>query len=290
VQFFTVCPEVRIGLGTPRKTLRLVSEKNELRLVQPAINRDVTEEMHSFADSFLDSLPDVDGFILKSRSPTSAVKDARIYAGTEQGSAVIAKGPGLFGRAVLTRFPHLAIEDEGRLRNPRIKEHFLTKLFTLASFRETKAAHAFRELLEFHSENKLLLKAYHQREAKVLGRIVASKEGKPLERMIGEYQQHLYSALKRPPRCGSNVNIMTNAMGYFSERLSKEEKAFFLDSLQKYRNGMLPLSVNVSILRLWIEKHKEDYLMRQTFFEPYPQELMDIDAMTVYCDGKDYWK
>ncbi|UCE95343.1 MAG: DUF1722 domain-containing protein [Candidatus Bathyarchaeota archaeon] len=67
-------------------------------------------------------------------------------------------------------------------------------------------------------------------------------------------------------------------------------RARILDSLQKYKNGIVPLSVNISILRLWIEKFKEDYLLKQTFFESYPQQLMNIDALTVYCDGKDYWK
>jgi len=30
--------------------------------------------------------------------------------------------------------------------------------------------------------------------------------------------------------------------------------------------------------------------MNQTFFEPYPEELKDIDALAIYYDGKDYWK
>jgi uncharacterized protein YbgA (DUF1722 family)/uncharacterized protein YbbK (DUF523 family) len=290
VQFITICPEVEIGLGTPRNTLRLVAFNGESRLLQPATNRDVTEKMRSFANAFLNSLPEVDGFILKSRSPTSAFKDARVYSSAEKGSAVVSKGPGLFGHAVLQRFPHLAIEDEGRLRNPRIKEHFLTKLFTLAGFRKTKATGVFGPLVQFHSENKLLLRAYNQNEARALGRIVGRGKSRSFDGAIREYQQRLFKALERPPRCGSNLYVMKNAMGHFSSKLSREEKAFFLDSLHKYKKGELPLSVNISILRLWIEKHKEDYLMEQTFFKPYPQELMDIDTMTIYCDGKDYWK
>ncbi|NIQ05425.1 MAG: DUF523 domain-containing protein, partial [Candidatus Korarchaeota archaeon] len=113
VDFIPVCPEVEIGLGTPRNTLRIVSVDTELRLVQPATGLDVTEKMRSFADDFLNSLPEVDGFILKNRSPTSAFKDARVYSSAKRGSAVISKGPGLFGNAVLQRFPYLAIEDEG---------------------------------------------------------------------------------------------------------------------------------------------------------------------------------
>jgi uncharacterized protein YbgA (DUF1722 family)/uncharacterized protein YbbK (DUF523 family) len=289
VKFITVCPEVEIGLDIPRKPLRLVFIDGETRLVQPATNLDLTEKMQSFAASFLKSLPEVDGFLLKNRSPTSAFRDARVYSGGNPGAAVVAKGPGLFGSAVLQEFPYLAIEDEGRLRNPRIKEHFLTKLFALAAFRETREANSHKALVEFHSKSELLLEAYNQKETRALGRIVARKE-KPEDLTISDYQRHLLHALERPPRCGSNVKVMMKVMHHFAEKLSKEEKAFFLDSLKKYRNGLLPSSVNISILLLWLRKFKAKHLLKQTFFKPYPQELMDIEAMTAYCDGKDYWK
>lgn len=290
VEFIPVCPEVEIGLGVPRHPIRIVQLNGELRLIQPKTNLDLTEKMRSFAYSFLDSLEDIDGFILKSRSPTSAIRDAKIYPTTEKKVAPTLKGPGFFAAAVLERLSNLAIEDEGRLRNPRIKEHFLTKLFTLAAFREVKTSESLRTLVKFHSENKLLFKTYNQKESRILGKIVANQKKKKFPEIIRDYEEHLNETLKRPPRCGSNINVMMNAMGYFSDKLSKEEKKFFLDSLEKYRTGKLPLSVITSLLKLWIIKFKEEYLIKQTIFEPYPKELIDIETMTAYCDGKEYWK
>ncbi len=290
VDFIPVCPEVEIGLGTPRDPLRIVTLDEEQRLFQPATNLDLTDKMKAFAHSFLDSLPDVDGFILKSRSPTSALKDAKVYPSANRKVSPISKGPGFFGRAVLQRFSDLAVEDEGRLRNPRIKEHFLTKLFTIASFREVKASDSLNNLVGFHSKNKLLLKTYNPKELGKLGKIVANPKSKTFTETIRDYEQHFFEALRKPPRCGSNINALMNAMGYFSNRLSKEEKSFFLDSLEDYRAGKLPFSVNIGIFKAWMIRFKEDYLAMQTLFEPYPEDLMDIDAMTTYCDGKDYWK
>ncbi len=290
VDFVPICPEVEIGLGVPRDPIRIVRLKGELRLIQPATNFDLTEKMRSFAYSFLDSLQEVDGFILKSRSPTSAIRDAKIYPSIEKKVAPIAKGPGFFAAPVLERFRHLAIEDEGRLRNPRIKEYFLTKLFTLANFRKVKTSNSLRNFVRFHSENKLLLKTHSQKETRILGGIVANQQGEAFDEMVADYEKHLFKALKVAPRCGSTINVMMNALGYFSDKLSKKEKTFFLDLLKKYRAGKLPLSVSTGILKSWIIRFKEDYLMNQSFFEPYPEELVDVDAMTVYCDGKDYWK
>lgn len=285
-----VCPEVSIGLGVPRDPLRLVQVRGRPRLVQPSTGLDVTGQMEGFIKSFFDSLPEVDGFILKSRSPTSAIRDAKIYPNPKKNAAPLRRGPGVFGAAVLNSFPHLAIEDEGRLRNPRIREHFLTKIFALAGFREVKSSGSVRSLVTFHTENKLLLKAHSQKHLRVLGRIVARRDSQPFEDMIENYQSALYSALRRPPTCGSNVNVMMNALGYFSDHVAKEEKQFFLDLLGKCRNGDIPQSVPAAILRSWILRLNGDYLSRQTFFEPYPKELVDIEAVTAYCDGKDYWR
>jgi uncharacterized protein YbbK (DUF523 family) len=129
VEFKPVCPEVEIGLGIPREPIRVVDIGGDIRLIQPDTGRDLTETMQDFANSFLDSVGTVDGFILKSRSPSCGIKDVKIYSGTKNDSMVLEKSGGFFGKAVIEKFPYLAIEDEGRLKNFRIREHFLTKLY-----------------------------------------------------------------------------------------------------------------------------------------------------------------
>jgi len=288
VSFVPVCPEVEIGLGVPRDPVRIVLVNGEHRLVQPSTGLDFTDRMRNFAESFLNSLREVNGFILKSGSPSSGFKNVKIYPKMGK-SASIARGPGFFGGAVLERFPGLAVEDEHRLLNPRIKEHFLTKLFTLASFRDVKKSNAMRKLVEFQSENKYLLTAYSQKELGVLGRLVANQEGKPVDEIVKIYELHLQSALKRPSSLGSNVNVMMKIMGYFSHQLTAKEKSFFLNSLEKYRTGRLPLSACINILQAWILRFQQEYLTSQTFLEPYPEELTTLDT-TGHSKERDYWR
>ncbi len=287
IESITVCPEIGIGLGVPRETLRLVKVQEGTRLAQPSTGKDFKEDMTRFSEEFLGSLEVVDGFILKSRSPSSAFRDAKIYAG-EINAPRIGKGPGVFGEAVLDRFSHLALEDEGRLRNGRIREHFLRKIYTLTRFREAKETLKLSELINFHTENKLLLKAYNQKELRMLGRIVANHEKHSIEEVYDNYAEHLYLALRRGPRCPSIINVLINSMGYFSE-LAKEEKKMFLDYLEKYRQGKLPLVSPMSIMVSWITRFHDEYLGSQTFFNPYPEELMTIEAVLEACDAKDYW-
>jgi uncharacterized protein YbgA (DUF1722 family)/uncharacterized protein YbbK (DUF523 family) len=289
VSFVPVCPEVGIGLGVPRDPIRIVLVNGEKRLLQPATGLDFTEKMENFSESFLNSLDAVDGFILKSGSPSSGFKNVKVYPSIEK-VASVGKSPGFFGEAVLQKFPNSAIEDERRLLNPRIKEHFLTKLFTLASFREVKKSGKIRFLVKFQSDNKYLLTAYNQKELRILGKLAANQEKKAFDEISKTYETHLYNALARTPSVGSNKNVMLKIMGYFSNQLSKDEKSFFLSSIDKYKAGRLPVSACLNVLKAWIVRFKQEYLSSQTVLEPYPEQLSELETVYSEVDGKNYWK
>ena len=288
VDFLPVCAEVEIGLGVPRKPVRIVLDRGEHRLVQPSSGKDVTEDMKTFCSRFLDSMEDVDGFILKFRSPSCGFKDVKVYSSAE-GRGAVGKTSGYFGGAVLERYPLLPTEDEGRLRNARIKEHFLTKLFTFAAFRKVKSEGSIKDLISFHKENKLLLMAYSQAELRKLGGIAANREGTPFEQLASEYEGHLYQALSRAPRYTSNINVLMHAFGYFSDNLLSREKVLFLDWVQKYREGKASLCPAINTIRSWIVRFENDYLMHQTFFEPYPEDLMELNPIESHLRD-DLWK
>ena len=88
VDFIPVCAEMEIGLGVPRDSIRIVSIKGEQRLIQPTTGLDVSEKMRDFSTHFLSSLPEVDGFILKYRSPSCGMKDIKVYSGSAKATAV----------------------------------------------------------------------------------------------------------------------------------------------------------------------------------------------------------
>jgi uncharacterized protein YbgA (DUF1722 family)/uncharacterized protein YbbK (DUF523 family) len=275
VDFVAVCPEAEIGLGIPREPIRMVRADDDLLLVQPATGLDVTQRMREFAAGFLDGVGEVDGFILKSRSPSCGTKDVKIFPASAS-TAPAAKGAGFFGAPVLERFDAIPVEDEGRLLNFRLREHFLTRIFTLAALREMAAAGSMRGLVEFHASAKLLLMAYNQKEMRVLGRLVANPEKHPAATVIEAYGRGLRHALAAAPRYTSAINVLMHALGYFSEGLSAREKAFFLESLEAYRQEKIPLSVPVGIVKSYIARFGEPYLEAQRFFQPYPEALVAI--------------
>ena len=287
VEFIPVCPEVGIGLPVPRDPIRIVRTGVVDRLVQPATGRDLTEEMERFAREFLDGLPPVDGFILKYKSPSSGRSGAKVYPKAEA-SSPIGQGPGLFGRAVLDRFGRFPVEDEGRLRNGRIRDHFLTAVFTLARFREAKEAGKVRDLVRFHTENKLLLMAASERALRSMGRLVANLEHRTPQEVFALYEDLLLAAFRRPARYTANINILTHAEGYFKDRLTKREKEFFQASLRRYQEGISTVGEPKSLVLSWIARFGEPYLGGQTYFSPYPEELVLPEGEAADRD-KDYW-
>lgn len=270
-----ICPEVEIGLGTPRDPIRLVRLGEGMTLVQPTTGRDVTQAMEEFSERFLSSVREADGFLLKGRSPSCGIKDTKIYGGPE-GNQPSGKGAGMFGGAVLARFPHAAVEDEGRLTNYRLRHHFLVKLYMRAAFRAVKAARSMAELVRYHTEHKFQLLACHQAASRALGRVVANAEQRAWGHVIAAYETELTRALERPARDRSNINMLMHAMGFVSDGLSRKERDHFLGLLEEFRANRITMSAPLAVLQSWVLRFEQSYLAQQTFLEPYPLDLMDL--------------
>lgn len=272
VDFIPVCPEVSIHLGVPRKPIRLVLTNEKYQLVQPASGKDCTQDMEQFAHKWLGSLKEVDGFILKSRSPSCGIKDVRVYPAIDS-KASIKKDIGFFGKKVMFLFPHLAQEDEGRMLNANIREHFLSQIFLQAQFRELQKQYSISRLIDFHARNKYLFMASNQSELSKMGRLVAHAKRLPQEQVLKSYQEHIQAMFCKLPRIATMINALLHCFGYVSDKLSSEERSYFLDLIQQYKGKLIPLSVLVSVMKSWIIRFKEPYLSDQTLFNPYPEAL-----------------
>ena len=270
-----ICPEIEIGLGVPRDPIKIISKNDKQNLVQPSTGNDYTNVMNDFAKKFNNSLSEVDGFILKSRSPSCGIKDVNLYDKLDKGQ-VIGKTTGLFAKEVLKKFEGLAIEDEGRLANHRIREHFLTKLFLLASFRHLKKKQSIAGLIKFHDVNKFILMSHNQSKTREMENMIASFNNKNLEDIFNNYEEKLKVVFKNIARKDSNINMFIHVFGYLSNKLNSKEKTFFIENLDKYRNKEIPITSILILLKSWVLKYEQKYLIEQTFFSPYPEELINI--------------
>lgn len=272
----TRCPEAEIGLGVPRNPVRIVRHQGRLELYQIASGKFYTDSMLAYCSAQIPELGELDGAIFKEKSPSCGEREVKIYTSADPLAAQNGKGRGFWADALISAYPDIPEENEGRLNNFTIREHFYTAIFTRSAFRETKNLGTMKALVEFHSRNKLLFMAYNQAVMRDLGRLVANHEGRPIPDLFALYQSQLPRIFQKIPRRGSMVNVLLHAFGYFSDQLEGRERAHFLELMESYQSGRLPLSACQSILQSWIERFDQAYLRSQSFFQPYPPELIDI--------------
>lgn len=287
VDFVPICPEVEIELGVPRTPIRIVEKNDKLALIQPETKKDVTKKMIDFSTKFLSKLS-IDGAILKSKSPSCGIRNVKVYP-TEGKSSPLRKDKGFFGNEVITKFPLYPIEDEDRLRNHLIKEHFLKRIFLFSAFRHTKNKRSIDNLTAFHKQNKFLIMSSSQKTLQKLENIVSNKENKSIDKILEDYEHHLHLAFSQSPQCDSDIHVLEYALGYISENLKPEEKHLFQKYLNEFKEGQVGLSVPISILKSWIIRFDEPYLKEQTYFSPYPEELIELEDID-YCAARDFWK
>ncbi len=279
VDFIPVCPEVEIGLGVPRTAVRIVEDEDEnLNLVETGTGKNYSKKMRSFAEYYLDSIKmeEIDAFLMKRSSPSCGYKDAKVYKTISKGPPMRKNSSGFFTQVIENKFKGKIIETEGRLTNFNIREDFYTKIFMMSEFREISKGKRMRDLVEFHTNNKFLIMSYSSSHLKKLGNIAANRNKEKAEAVFEEYGKELQLALNRTRRVTANINVIMHLMGFFSEKVTKGEKDFLLERIEKYRNKMLPLSVLVSIIEVWVVRFAQEYLRAQSIFNPFPRELISV--------------
>jgi uncharacterized protein YbgA (DUF1722 family) len=211
------------------------------------------------------------GFIFKSDSPSSGMERVRVY--NEKGMPV-KKGVGMFARIFMEHFPLLPVEDEGRLHDPKLRENFVERIFTLKSWREALVKKGrLGTSVEFHTRHKLLILSHSPRHYQIMGKLVAKAKDIPLKDLYQRYQNLLMEALQLKTTPKKNANVLMHMMGYFKEQLSSDEKQELLEMIENYRQEYIPLIVPVTLINHYVRKYNQPYLKQQAYLDPHPLEL-----------------
>jgi uncharacterized protein YbgA (DUF1722 family)/uncharacterized protein YbbK (DUF523 family) len=273
VEYVPVCPEVEVGLGIPRESMRLVGDPDAPRLITFKSKTDHTERMLAWANKRVMELEkeDLCGFIFKSDSPSSGMIRVKVYNDKGMPHKV---GIGIFARAFMEHFPLIPVEDDGRLNDPSIRENFILQIFTLKRWRDNLARkRAMGNLVDFHTRNKLLILSHSQKHYRLMGKLVADGKKMPIEELYHQYQLLLMEALKLKTTIRKNTNVLQHLMGYFKKQLSGDEKQELLEIFDQYRSEYVPLIVPITLINHYVRKYDQPYLKQQTYLNPHPLEL-----------------
>jgi uncharacterized protein YbgA (DUF1722 family)/uncharacterized protein YbbK (DUF523 family) len=275
VEFVPVCPEVELGLGTPRETLRLERVEDELRLVTPKTGVDQTLPMRRWAERRVRELERLDlcGYVLKKDSPSCGMERVRVY-GTRAG-APARNGRGLFAAALLERLPDLPVEEEGRLQDPKLRENFIERVFAARRLEDFFGQRwTVGSLVAFHTDQKLLLMAHSPKAYREIGQLVARARELSRSGLRRRYQAEYMAALRVPATTRRHTNALQHMLGHLRRRLGDADRHELAALVEDYRRGLVPLVVPLTLLRHHVRQQRLGYLEGQVYLEPHTRELM----------------
>lgn len=273
VEYVPVCPEVEVGMGVPRPTVRLERHGDTLRMVDPKNEVDWTAAMNRLSRERASDLASQDlcGFVLKKDSPTCGLMRVKVYHGN--GSSKDAQG--LFATALVQRLPYLPVEEEGRLNDPRLRENFVERVF---AYRRLKDLFTPRwtvgDVVAFHTSEKLLLRAHDEVRYRELGRLVANSSSIPRAAFRDQYTELFMAAMGRPATVSKHVNVLQHMVGFLRRVDDESGRREMQEAIEDYRAELVPLVVPTTLIRHLARRHDQTLLLESSYLSPHPKELM----------------
>jgi len=283
------CPEVGIGMSTPREPIRIVDmEDLGDRLIGRESATDFTEKMTEWSKVKVEQLKKngLDGYILKSKSPSCGLERIKVYKSIEDRQGTHRKTSGLFAQELIEKWPQLPMEDEGRLNNPVIRETFITASIAHHQFRTdiSKAPKSIVKLLDFHANHKYMLMARSAFLLKKCGKLLGEWKlpigkggcGGDIEVLFEIYYDLFFRGIKKYPTRGSTTSMLQHIAGYFKNSLSKEDKEELHSHIIDYQSGDVPLILPLSFLKHYSRKLDMKYVQNQAGLKAKNQAAIDV--------------
>lgn len=270
--FEPYCPEA--VFGTPRPTIRLVEINGEQKVHTTYEKEDITSKLDDSCEANANKIQDdrLCGFVLKASSPTCGMERVKVYQ--EVNAPTQKKGVGRFALKIKEKYPYLPLEEEGRLKDPWLRENFLMQIFAYKHIHEFIDSNpSFSDLVNFHTQYKYLVYAKSTVFYKKLGGIVANRDKKDLSEILEEYKLGFLQAINEKGSIKKTYNVLLHIFGYFKKLITRDEKQEILEVIDDYKGKLIPLIAVINIINLYAKRFELSYLISQKFLNPYPKEL-----------------
>jgi len=272
VQYIPFCPE-HLAFGTPRPTIRLVSEDENITVESNKDREDVTSVLMQMSTQELEKIQrePICGIIFKSKSPSCGLGSAKTYRAN---GYVLSKEDGVFVKLCKEHFPLLPMEEEGRLCDPWLRENFVMQLFAYHAFETFKASDPkMKELVAFHQSYKFMLQSKSDTRYRLLGKVVGNHENLPFSQTLQKYELLFKETIGIKSSIGKTRNVLEHMAGLVKNVISEVEKEMLHEQIRDYADQIVPLIAPLSRLHMFAKQYDVTYLLGQKFLHPYPKEF-----------------
>jgi len=275
VEWHPVCPEVEAGMGTPRESIRLQGRAEQPQLVGSQSGTDYTPEMKTWVEVRLEEIAkwNLHGFVLKKNSPSCGLFRLPVYDDSGRAGH---SGRGVFARALTGRFPLMAVEEEERLDDLKLRENFVERLFADERWQRMLTDEPNPNgLVRFHSAHKMTLLSHSPEHYRQLGRIVARAGTDEWATLTTEYSRGMSEAMQRPVTRRRHTNVLEHLAGYLKDHLTGEERFELAEIFEDYRRGIQSLIAPITLLNNHFRRHPvPHWVHKQVYLNSSPKELM----------------
>jgi uncharacterized protein YbgA (DUF1722 family) len=214
---------------------------------------------------------DLCGYILKKDSPSCGMAGVRVH---HDGGRVSRSGRGLFAEALLEKLPNLPLEEEGRLRDPRLRDNWIERVFAYRRLQDLWAGRwRIGDLAEFHAAHELTLLAHSPKAHAELERLVAEAKALPRPELRERYEHGFMAALAKLATPIRHASVLRRVAKQLGNRLDPAEWDELRSLIDDYRRGLLSLITPFTIVAHHVRQYGTKELRDQAYFSPHPKEL-----------------
>jgi uncharacterized protein YbgA (DUF1722 family) len=190
------------------------------------------------------------------------------------------KGTGIYARVLLDNFPHLPVEEEGRLGDPVLRENFIKRVFAYRHWRDVAASGwSMHKLTDFHAQYKYVLLSHNQHRTRLLGKRLASAAAEPISQVAQWYFAEWMHILALKASTRNHVNVLMHLQGFLKNHIDAGDKQELSETINNYRLGLLPLIVPVVLLRHHFRRYPHRFVENCRYLQPHPAELMLLNRL-----------
>jgi uncharacterized protein YbgA (DUF1722 family)/uncharacterized protein YbbK (DUF523 family) len=276
-------------MGIPRESVRLVQVQRpgapaaETLMRGTHSNKDWTAQMRAYARDKVAALRtrQLSGYVLKSRSPSCGMERVKLYdsAATDHDARAEGRakrtGVGLFAAELMAELPNLPVEEEGRLRDARLRDNFIERIFAYARLHQLwSGGWSLGDLIAFHTAEKMALLAHSPSGYRALGALVGQAKTVAPAELQARYEAAFMATLRKLTTPGRHANVLMHMLGHITDQLDPPARQELLGLIEDHRRGLCPLVVPLTLMRHHVRRLEVSYLLGQSYLDPHPKELM----------------
>lgn len=264
------CPEMAIGLGTPRPSIHLLKQGSEI-IARTSDGKNVGEPLAAYGARVARDIGALSGYIFCAKSPSCGVWRVPVKGVEGRGAGKI--GTGVYAEQIIKAHPLLPVEEDGRLNDPLLRENFIMRVYAWHDWQiNVQCGLSAGKLIDFHSRYKYMLLAHNPGAYRSLG-VLLSELSSDLEDKARTYIQQFMEALQRPATRRNNTNVLQHMQGHLKAALTSSQRQELARVINAYREQRLPLLAPITLIRHHLSEHPSPYLSRQRYLDPHPEAM-----------------